>query len=243
MVKPDPTFPSQTANGILQRSHLAVFKIKPKLTPFAVVIRLIQADSGGYLLPLLRILACFRCHGMDHIAFRKIRPQLAQCVSVKTLCTAGRRSFESRCWIFEGGLCRQGVDASTGHDGIPLLQIPLLFLGKLLKCCRDRLCLYSVPENFGVVPAIVTRHIRSVFLIVIILFRAVEENRAAPARGNGQQFIRRSVYVPAPALDGKLRNDICMFLARIVIDCVNLTYTPALREVGQETSFAHHTAE
>ena len=68
----------------------------------------------------------------------------------------------------------------------------MLFVGKLLKCCRDRLCLYSVPEDFGVVPAIVARHIRAGFFAVLVLLRAVEGNNAAVALGNGQQIVLRA---------------------------------------------------
>ena len=37
----------------------AAFKIKPELAPHAVVVRLIQVDSGGYFLFLLRHSVCF----------------------------------------------------------------------------------------------------------------------------------------------------------------------------------------
>lgn len=37
----------------------AVLKVKPQLTPFTVVVRLIQVDSGGYFLFLLRHSVCF----------------------------------------------------------------------------------------------------------------------------------------------------------------------------------------
>ena len=38
---------------------------------------------------------------------------------------------------------------------------------------RDRLCLNPVPENIGIVPAIVARHILIGFFAVLVLFRAV----------------------------------------------------------------------
>ena len=98
--------------------------------------------------------------------------------------------------FFKGGAAFPRADTPAGHaDGVPLFQIPLLFVGKLLKCCRDRLCLYSVPEDFGVVPAIVARHILAGFLTVLIMLRAVEGNNAAVALGNGQQLIRRYAFV------------------------------------------------
>ena len=69
---------------------------------------------------------------------------------------------------------RQSADATAGHaDGVPLFQIPLLFVGKLLKRRRDRLCLNPVPENIGIVPAIVARHILTGFFAVLVLLRAV----------------------------------------------------------------------
>ncbi len=37
----------------------AVLKIKPQFTPLAVVVHLIQVDSGGYFLFLLRHSVCF----------------------------------------------------------------------------------------------------------------------------------------------------------------------------------------
>lgn len=102
----------------------------------------------------------------------------------------------------------------------------MLFVGKLLKRRRDRLCLYSVPEDFGVVPAIVARHILAGFFAVLVLLRAVEGNNAAVALGNGQQLVRRYAFVLVSALDGKLGNDLRTAFVRIVIDCADLTYTP-----------------
>ena len=104
-------------------------------------------------------------------------------------------------------------DPNSMAQVMQMAQIPLLFVGKLLKRRRDRLCLYSVPEDFGVVPAIVARHILAGFLTVLILFRAVEGNNAAVALGNGQQLVRGYAFVLVSALGGKLGNDLCTSLA------------------------------
>ena len=93
------------------------------------------------------------------------------------------------------------------------------------------------------VPAIVVRHILAGFFAVLVLFRAVEGNNAAVALGNGQQFVRRSVFVLVSALSGKLGNDLLTAFARIVINRANLPHTPVLRKAGKGTGFAYHAAE
>lgn len=95
---------------------------------------------------------------MDIPAFQQLQAQFVKCSPVESLRTTGGCTLEIHSQVLKGGLCGQGADAPAGHaDGVPFLQIPLLFVGKLLKRRRDRLCLYSVPEDFGVVPAIVAR--------------------------------------------------------------------------------------
>ena len=113
----------------------------------------------------------------------------------------------------------------------------------MLKCCRDRLCLYSVPEDFGIVPAIVACHILAGFFAVLVLLRAVEGNDTAVALGNGQQLIRRYAFVHVSALDSKLGNDLRTVFARIVVNRANFPHTPVLRKTGKGTGFSHHTAE
>ena len=154
---------------------------------------------------------------MDKTAFQQLQAQLVQCSPVESFCAAGCRTLEIYRQVLKGGLRGQRADAPAGHaDGIPLFQIPLLFVGKLLNRCRDRLCLYSVPEDFGVVPAIVACHILAGFFAVLVLFRAVEGNNAAVALGNGQQLVRRYAFVLVSALDGKLGNDFCAVFAELL---------------------------
>ena len=119
----------------------------------------------------------------------------------------------------------------------------MLFIGQLLKRRRDCFCLNPVPEDVGIVPAIVVRHILAGFFAVLVLFRAVEGNNAAVALGNGQQLIRRYAFVLLSALDGKLGNDLRTAFARIVVNHATFPHTPVLRETGKGTGFAHHTAE
>ena len=133
---------------------------------------------------LLSHIGLFQCHGMDHTAFQQLQPQFVKRSSVESLRTAGCRSFKIHSQVLKGRLRGQRAGTPAGHaDGVPLFQIPLLFVGKLLKCYRDRLCLYSVPENVGIVPAIVARHILAGFFAVLILFRAVEGEQCCGCAG------------------------------------------------------------
>lgn len=52
----------------------AFFKIKPNFTPFAVVVRLIQVDNGGYFFVPFAAFGLFQRHGMDEAAFQKFQP-------------------------------------------------------------------------------------------------------------------------------------------------------------------------
>ena len=54
----------------------AIFKIEPNFAPFAVVVRLIQVDSGGYFFVPFAALDLFQRHGMDKAAFQQLQPQL-----------------------------------------------------------------------------------------------------------------------------------------------------------------------
>ena len=96
-------------------------------------------------------------HGMDKPAFKQLQAQLVKRPPVESLRATGGCTLEIHRQVLKGRLRGQRADASTGHaDGVPLFQIPLLFVGKLLKCRRNRLCLNPVPEDFGIVPATVT---------------------------------------------------------------------------------------
>ena len=74
----------------------------------------------------------------------------------------------------------------------------------------------TIPEDFGIVPAIVACHILAGFFAVLVLLRAVEGNDTAVALGNGQQFIRRYAFILVSALDGKLGNDFCAVFAELL---------------------------
>lgn len=121
----------------------------------------LSPDTGRQRRPffvLFSALGLLQRHGMDIPAFQQLQAQFVKCSPVESLRTTGGCTLEIHSQVLKGGLCGQGADAPAGHaDGVPFLQIPLLFVGKLLKRRRDRLCLYSVPEDFGVVPAIVAR--------------------------------------------------------------------------------------
>ena len=72
----------------------AVFKIKPQLAPFAVVVRLIQVDSGGYFFVPFAALGLLQRHGMDKTAFQQLQAQLVKRPPVEPLRTAGCRTLE-----------------------------------------------------------------------------------------------------------------------------------------------------
>ncbi|MFQ9150234.1 MAG: hypothetical protein ACLR6B_00250 [Blautia sp.] len=57
-------------------SRCAIFKIEPNFAPFAVVVRLIQVDSGGLFFVPFAALDLFQRHGMDKAAFQQLQPQL-----------------------------------------------------------------------------------------------------------------------------------------------------------------------
>ena len=50
----------------------AAFKVKPQITPFAVVVRLIQVDRGGYFFVPFAALGLFQCHGTKRAGSRFI---------------------------------------------------------------------------------------------------------------------------------------------------------------------------
>lgn len=60
----------------LHNLRCAVFKIKPNPTPFAVVVRPIQVDSGGYFFVLFAALGLLQRYGMNKAAFQQLQAQL-----------------------------------------------------------------------------------------------------------------------------------------------------------------------
>ena len=60
----------------------AAFKIKPKLTQFAVVVCLIQVDSGGNFFVIFAAFSLLQRHGMDKAAFQQLQAQFIQCSPV-----------------------------------------------------------------------------------------------------------------------------------------------------------------
>ena len=71
----------------------AAFKIKPKLAPHAVVVRLIQVDSGGYFFVPLAALGLLQRNGMDKSAFRQLQAHLVKRPPVEPLRTARWLSY------------------------------------------------------------------------------------------------------------------------------------------------------
>ena len=98
MNKPDPRFCKDIGLyriPICQFDNLrcAVFKIKPQLAPFAVVVRLIQVDSGGYFFVPFAALGLLQRHGMDKSAFRQLQAHLVKRPPVEPLRTARWLSY------------------------------------------------------------------------------------------------------------------------------------------------------
>ncbi len=78
---------------------------------------------------LLAALGLFQRHGMDYTAFRQLQAQLVKRPPVESLRATGGCTLEIHRQVLKGRLRGQRADASAGHaDGIPLFQIPLLFV-------------------------------------------------------------------------------------------------------------------
>ena len=102
----------------------AILKIKPQLTPFAVVVRLIQVDRGGDLFVPFAALGLLQRHGMDKPAFQQLQAQLVKRPPVESLRATGGCTLEIHRQVLIGGLRGQRADTPAGHaDGIPLFQI------------------------------------------------------------------------------------------------------------------------
>ena len=82
----------------------AAFKIKPQFTPHAVVIHLIQVDSGGNFFVPFAALGLLQRHGMDKSAFQQLQAQLVKRPPVEPLRTAGCRTLEIHRQVLKGGV-------------------------------------------------------------------------------------------------------------------------------------------
>ena len=90
----------------------------------------IEAGVVGYREAVLETFPhLLQRHGMDKVAFQQLRAQFVKRPPVKPFRTAGCRTLEIHRQVLKGGLRGQRADAPAGHtDGVPLFQIPLLFM-------------------------------------------------------------------------------------------------------------------
>ena len=95
--------------------HCAGCKVKSDLSPFAVVVCLIQVDRGGDLFVPFAALGLLQRRGMDKPAFQQLQAQLVKRPPVESLRATGGCTLEIHRQVLKGRLRGQRADASTGH--------------------------------------------------------------------------------------------------------------------------------
>ena len=137
----------------------AAFKVKPQITPFAVVVRLIQVDRGGYFFVPFAALGLFQCHGMDHTAFQQLQPY---CVPRAVF----RSTAERTLYAHQRGGRTLGLHQFSGH--IRQLLAKTFALNAIVFCQHrpDRLFqgFIDLPQVRvqGVSPRCRIRHIKDI---------------------------------------------------------------------------------
>ena len=110
---------------------------------------------------------------MDKTAFQQLQAQLVKRPPVEPFCAAGCRTLEIYRQVLKGGLCGQRADTTAGHtDGVPLFQIPLLFVG---WSADNALALYQVG------------------LSVIVLQMLLDQSEITPEMPNALAYLKSSI--------------------------------------------------
>lgn len=121
-------------------------KIKLNLTPVAVVVHLIQVDSGGDFLFAFGLGFAFQPNHVKHPGFCQQTSQMLHGFAVGPFCTTGCAALKEDCKFFKGQSGADGTDPTTGHtDGVSLFQKCLLPVIQLFKRFPDSFSLDAVP--------------------------------------------------------------------------------------------------
>lgn len=121
-------------------------KIKRNLTPFAVVVHLVEVDSGGDFLFAFDLGFAFQLNHVKHPGFCQQTSQMFHSFAIGPFCAAGCAALKEDCQFFKGQSGADGTDPATGHtDGISLFQKCLLPVIQLFKRFSDSFSLDAVP--------------------------------------------------------------------------------------------------
>ena len=164
-------------------------KIKRNLTPFAVVVHLIQVDSGGDFLFVFGLGFAFQPDHMKHSGFCQQTGQVFYGFAVGSFCAASGAALKEKRQFFKGQPSADGTDPSTGHtDGVSLFQKGLFPVIQFFKCFSDSFSLDAVPENLRIVPVFIPADILAGFFAVLVLYGLVKRNTASVLIGQRQKL-------------------------------------------------------